>query len=122
PAARLVVGLAVGRARVPSAEYLALKPVGVKVLLVALASAVAYGLVTGVAGHLAGVKTPPFTLELYRTARESGTVPLILLAVGVGAPLNEEVLFRGFLLRGLANSRLAAVGGLGVTSAICAAT
>src|SRR5262249_53585650 len=121
PAARLVVGLAVGRARVPSAEYLALKPVGVKVLLVALASAGAYGLVTGVAGHLAGVKTPPFTLELYRTARESGTVPLILLAVRVRSPLNQEVLFRGLPLRGWATSRLGAVGAIVLTSAIWAA-
>lgn len=121
PAILLVIALAVRLARVPFAEYLALKPVGVKVLLVALASAVAYGLVTGVAGHLAGVKTPPFTLELYRTARESGTVPLILLAVGVGAPLNEEFLFRGFLLRGWANSRLGAVGAIVLTSAIWAA-
>jgi len=36
---------------------------------------------------------------------------LALLVVGVGAPLSEELLFRGFLLSALAHSRLGFVGG-----------
>jgi hypothetical protein len=36
---------------------------------------------------------------------------LALLVVGVGAPLSEELLFRGFLLSALARSRLGFTGG-----------
>src|SRR5689334_6957054 len=121
PATLLVIALAVRLARVPFAEYLALKPVGLKTILLGLACAVAYGVVTGVLGHLAGIKTPPFSIDLFRTARDTGTVPLVILAVGVAAPLNEEFLFRGFLLRGWAASRLGAVGAVVLTSAIWAA-
>jgi membrane protease YdiL (CAAX protease family) len=43
---------------------------------------------------------------------------LALLVVGVGAPLSEELLFRGFLLSALARSRLGFVGGALVTSGL----
>ena len=35
---------------------------------------------------------------------------LALLVIGIGAPLSEELLFRGFLFSGLAKSRLGLVG------------
>ena len=35
---------------------------------------------------------------------------LALLVVGIGAPLSEELLFRGFLLSALARSRLGFAG------------
>jgi len=41
-----------------------------------------------------------------------------LLVVGVGAPLSEELLFRGFLLSALARSRVGFVGGALVTSGL----
>src|SRR5262249_3476951 len=121
PVALLMIALAVRLARVPFAEYLALKPIGMKAFLFGLACTAGYGIVTGSIGHLRGVQAPPFVIELYRSARDTGTVPLVLLAVGVGAPLNEEFLFRGFLLRGWAASRLGAVGAVVLTSAIWAA-
>lgn len=43
----------------------------------------------------------PFMDAVYRTA----WLPLLILALVVAAPLSEEVLFRGFLFRGLAQSR-----------------
>jgi membrane protease YdiL (CAAX protease family) len=43
---------------------------------------------------------------------------LALLVVGVGAPLSEELLFRGFLLSALARSRLGFVGAALVTTAL----
>ncbi len=52
--------------------------------------------------------------------RASGTLWLLLLAVLVAAPIGEELLFRGFLLRGWAASRLRAPGGVVLTSAIWA--
>ncbi|MBO0743023.1 MAG: CPBP family intramembrane metalloprotease, partial [Hyphomicrobiaceae bacterium] len=43
---------------------------------------------------------------------------LALLVVGVGAPLSEELLFRGFLLSALARSRVGFAGGALVTSGL----
>ena len=43
---------------------------------------------------------------------------LALLVVGVGAPLSEELLFRGFLLSALARSRMGFAGGALVTSGL----
>ncbi len=42
----------------------------------------------------------PFQTDIYRTADAAGWLPLLWLAVVVGAPVGEEVLFRGFLFRG----------------------
>jgi len=43
---------------------------------------------------------------------------LALLVVGIGAPLSEELLFRGFLLSALARSRLGFAGGALVTTSL----
>jgi membrane protease YdiL (CAAX protease family) len=43
---------------------------------------------------------------------------LALLVVGVGAPLSEELLFRGFLLSALARSRLGFWGGAALSTAL----
>src|SRR5882724_6108529 len=43
---------------------------------------------------------------------------LALLVVGIGAPLSEELLFRGFLLSALARSRLGFAGGALVTTTL----
>ncbi|MEO8419858.1 MAG: CPBP family intramembrane glutamic endopeptidase [Hyphomicrobium sp.] len=43
---------------------------------------------------------------------------LALLAIGIGAPLSEELLFRGFLFSGLAKSRLGLWGAAGITSVL----
>jgi len=42
----------------------------------------------------------PFQSSIYRTASAAGWLPLLWLAVVVGAPIGEEILFRGFLFRG----------------------
>jgi uncharacterized protein len=42
---------------------------------------------------------------------------LALIAIGIGAPLSEELLFRGFLFSGLAKSRLGLLG-TGILTAV----
>ena len=44
---------------------------------------------------------PTWEVELYRSAQQDGTLFLLLLAVIVVGPAGEELLFRGFLFRGL---------------------
>jgi membrane protease YdiL (CAAX protease family) len=46
-----------------------------------------------------------------------GTWALALFVIGIGAPLSEELLFRGFLLSALASSRLGFAGAALLTSA-----
>lgn len=43
---------------------------------------------------------------------------IALLVVGIGAPLSEELLFRGFLLSALARSRVGFAGGAVISSAL----
>ncbi|MGV3635030.1 MAG: CPBP family intramembrane glutamic endopeptidase [Pseudorhodoplanes sp.] len=60
---------------------------------------------------------PPAVVDAYRTARSSGTLVLLAIALIVAAPLMEELLFRGFLFPGYAKSRLGPWGAIAVTSA-----
>ncbi len=60
---------------------------------------------------------PPAVVDAYKTARSSGTLVLLAIALVVAAPLMEELLFRGFLFPGYARSRLGPWGAIVLTSA-----
>jgi uncharacterized protein len=123
PACVLMLMLAVKLARVRLTDYLALKPVGAATVLFGLACTLGYGAVVDIFGYASGRGlSVPFVQDLYHTARESATLPLVLLAVAIAAPVTEELLFRGFLLRGWAASRLGIVGAIALTSAIWTGT
>ena len=64
---------------------------------------------------------PSFVLDLYRSARDEGALLLLAVALAVAAPLVEETIFRGFLLPGLAQSRVGASGAIALTSLAWAA-
>jgi membrane protease YdiL (CAAX protease family) len=102
PVAGLIVFLVRVR-RMAVRDYLALKwpclgPVIGSVAgllgLVALGDLITYSLGRPV--------VPEFMVDAYHTA---GFVPLLVAAVVLGAPLLEEILFRGFLYEGIAASR-----------------
>ena len=61
---------------------------------------------------------PPFVVEAYRSARDSGTLPLLFLALAVAAPVTEEIVFRGFLYRGYAASRVGPAGAILIPAAL----
>ena len=63
---------------------------------------------------------PPFMVNVYRAARDSGAAPLLLVAAVIAAPIGEELMFRGFLFRGWAASSLGVGGTVLATSAIWA--
>ena len=72
-----------------------------------------------VASHLLGrPPAPDFMVDFLRTA---GSPWLLTAAVVIGAPLAEEVIFRGVLLPGLAASRLGTAGAAVLTAALWAA-
>ncbi len=60
---------------------------------------------------------PPFMVETYKTA---SSLPVLLLAIVVVAPIFEEIFFRGFLFQGIRYSRLGPIGAIGITSFIWA--
>jgi membrane protease YdiL (CAAX protease family) len=67
--------------------------------------------------HVVGRESvTPFQAEAYRAARAAGVVPLLWAAFVVAAPVGEEIVFRGFLFRGCAASRLGIPGTVLVTS------
>jgi membrane protease YdiL (CAAX protease family) len=59
---------------------------------------------------------PQVVVEAYRSARSSGTLVLLAVALVIAAPLMEELLFRGFLFAGYAASRLGPWGAIVLTS------
>lgn len=61
--------------------------------------------------------TPEFMINILA---HKPTWPVVLLAVVVAAPLVEELVFRGFMYRGLAASRLGVAGAIFITSLIWA--
>lgn len=70
-----------------------------------------------VGSRLGRPPVPDFMLEIYKTA---GPMAPLWLALVVMAPLIEETLFRGFLIRGLAASRLGAAGAVAVSALLWA--
>ncbi len=56
---------------------------------------------------------PEFMLAAYKTAY---SVPLLLLALMVMAPVSEEVFFRGFLFKGIESSKLGPPGAIIITA------
>jgi hypothetical protein len=49
-------------------------------------------------------------LRVFKEMLQGSTAIPALLVIGIGAPLSEELLFRGFLFSGLAKSRLGLIG------------
>jgi len=95
-------------------DYLGLRRVSWKVVVMGLVSVVLMGLAYDGVSVLANrPDVPEFMINAYQTA---GFPPLLWLAVVVGAPVVEEVFFRGFLFRGLAASPLGGPGTIVVTS------
>src|SRR6266487_80560 len=74
---------------------------------------IAFDVLTYAAG---GDLVPAFMFESYKTARASGTMVLFFIAVVIIGPVTEEIVFRGFLFRGLNASFLGVAGTLIATS------
>jgi membrane protease YdiL (CAAX protease family) len=118
PAAVAVLALAARIARCRVADYLALVRPSRSDLLLGLAILAVLLPLGDLSSWLTGRDiVPAFVVEAYRTSRASNTVVVFILALVVAAPLMEELLFRGFLLRGYSASRLGPVGAVLLTSA-----
>jgi membrane protease YdiL (CAAX protease family) len=112
-----VIAFAVQSAGCRLSDYLGLHfPERRYVLLGLLSLAMIIPLVDFVSWLAGYAVTPSFVIDIYRSARDAGALLLLTVALVVAAPLVEEVVFRGFLLPGLAASRLGTNGAILFTS------
>jgi uncharacterized protein len=88
-------------ARWPAGEYLGLVRPNRRDTVIALASLALFIPGWEALGYLLGKTHPPFQDELFLGARTSGALPLLLFTWLAAAPVSEEIIFRGFLFRGL---------------------
>jgi membrane protease YdiL (CAAX protease family) len=103
PALLAVLYLATRLARANFVDYVALKWPRWRDVAISILGLFALMLLAGLADFGAGRDIPPFVLESFRTARDSGMLPLLIVAFVILAPLQEEIVFRGFLYRGFCN-------------------
>jgi membrane protease YdiL (CAAX protease family) len=122
PAEIGVVALAIRRARCRFADYLGLVWPSRTYLWIGLACLVVLLPLGDFSSWMTGrAIVPPFVTDTYRSARDSGTIWLFAIALVVAAPLAEEIVFRGFMFRGLAVSRVGIAGAILIPSAIWSA-
>lgn len=102
-------------------NYLALVPLRRGQLLFGIACVAALQISFGILTWAFDVEeTPPFLRDEYQAARAAAALPLYLLGSALVAPIAEEIMFRGFLFRGLSESWLGVTGTVVMTSAIWA--
>jgi membrane protease YdiL (CAAX protease family) len=104
PAVLAVIGWAVWLSRVPLADYLALKLPRWRDIGIGIALLAAVLLGTGLLADMTGQETPAFIADTFNTARAAGMLPLLIFSFAILGPFQEEVMFRGFLFRGFAQS------------------
>jgi CAAX protease family protein len=102
----------------PVEEYLALRLVHLRTVLLWIAFTFLLGIGLEVASYVtAHDSVPNWMLQIFASAR---SMPLLVFAVVVVAPVAEEVVFRGFLLEGLRHSFLGGTGAVLVAALLWA--
>jgi uncharacterized protein len=95
-------------------DYLALNRVSIGRFLAWTAALVLFAGVSDLVTWLLGREVVPrVMIEIYRTAVFA---PLLCAALIIAAPVFEEVFFRGFMFRGIQQSRLGDIGAILITS------
>lgn len=116
PVAIGVCGLAIWVRGIPLRDYFALTRFSRRDLLLGLGClALFIPLSDGLMLLTDRPVVPEFMEDAWHTA---GFLPLLFLALVVGAPLGEELFFRGFLFRGWSASRIGPVGATLLTSVL----
>jgi membrane protease YdiL (CAAX protease family) len=116
-----VLVLAAQLRRWPPAIYMALVMPRRAEMIVGVACIIALALAFDAALYFSGRDlVQPFQAEVWRSAASAGWLLGLLVAIVVVAPIGEEVIFRGFLFRGLAKPgwEIHAVGGIALAWAL----
>jgi membrane protease YdiL (CAAX protease family) len=119
PAVVAVLWLATRMARMPFAEYLALRRtswrnllIGIVALIVLIAS---FDLLSRMLGREI---SPGFMVDVLKSAQAAGALWLLAIAFAVAAPITEELMVRGFLYRGWSESALGPTGAIVLSSLV----
>ena len=94
-------------------EYLGLKRISVKKILVILAIMLGFLVLSEGLGVLLGKLPHKEYLDMYNT---SVWPAFLWIAIVIFGPVFEETLFRGFLFEGFRQSRIGAIGAIGLTA------
>jgi membrane protease YdiL (CAAX protease family) len=119
PAVLAVLWLATRVARVPFAEYLALRGTSWSNLLIGIIALVV--LIVGwdlLARAVGRDANPGFMVDVLKSAQADGALWLLVIAFAVAAPVTEELMVRGFLYRGWSESFLRTVGAIALSSLV----
>jgi membrane protease YdiL (CAAX protease family) len=119
PAVLVVLWLATRMARMPVADYLALRraswadlAIGIVALIVLI---VGWDLLSRMLGREI---SPGFMVDVLKSAQADGALWLLVIAFAVAAPVTEELMVRGFLYRGWSESALGPVGAIVLSSLV----
>jgi hypothetical protein len=119
PAALAVVCLAIFVRKWPLGEYLALGKIPRRELAIGLAAmAVFIPLADGLTLLSGREIVPQFMVDAWNSAR---FLPFLIATLVIAAPVGEELVFRGFLYRGWAASRLGPAGAIVLISLLWSA-
>ncbi len=117
----MLVFLAAMRPGWTASDYLAVNWPARQHVIVALIALVVVLPLSDLLAYLLGQPiVSPFQTDVYTSARASGVLPLLWLAIVVGAPVGEEIIFRGFLFRSWIRSARAALPGIVAIAALFA--
>lgn len=117
-----VIALAVRLARARSGDYLALRLPRRRDVLVGIVALAGLLLGSEALAWLFGLSLESdWFAGITEDALAAGQILPLAAALGIAAPVSEELVFRGFLFRGWAASRLGPAGAVLLTSALWAA-
>lgn len=119
PAVLAVLWLAARMARMPFADYLALRRSSWTDLVIGIVALIA--LIAGwdlLARAVGRDMTPGFMVDVLKSAQADGALWLLVIAFAVAAPITEELMVRGFLYRGWSESVLGPVGAIVLSSLV----
>ena len=119
PAALAVLWLATRIARMPFADYLALRGTSWKNFLAgAVALIIIIAAWDGLSRAMGRDVAPGFMVDVLKSAEDDGALWLLVIAICVAAPITEEFLVRGFLYRGWSESFLRPIGAIVLSSLV----
>jgi membrane protease YdiL (CAAX protease family) len=119
PAVLAVLWLAARRARVPFADYLALRRFSWRYLTIGVVALIVLMVGWDLLSRMLGREiSPGFMVEVLKSAQADGALWLLVLAFAVAAPVTEELMVRGFLQRGWSESVLGPMGAILLSSLV----
>jgi uncharacterized protein len=114
-----VIALAVRLSKLGMREYLGLIQPRLRDIAVGIVGLTLLYIPLAVASHFTGaLPSTKYMIALYHRAATAGYLPALAAALIIVAPLSEEILVRGFLLRGWAASAIGPTAAIVLTSAV----